>query len=242
MTYISSILGSFLKLIYDMLVSVLPSEPESVSFYALAIIIATIIIKAAVLPVNLHMIKSQKKMAELQPEIEKLKKKYKNDPQTMAVKQQQLFKDANYNALSGCLPMIIQMVVLIAFYRVFLSPEIYAFTDKVAFEAMNKNFFHMDSLSNVDTTLILPVLAAFTTFLTSYITTKNPATQATQNAQTKSMTTSMMIVMPVLIFWMSRNFQSALTLYWTVSNTFTVIQQFITNKMIAKEVAEELQQ
>lgn len=238
MSYISSILGKFLKLIYDLLAGTF-QEPASISHYALAIIIATIIIKAVVLPIQLNMIKSQKKMAELQPEIEKLQKKYKNDPQTLAVKQQQLYKDANYNALSGCLPMIIQLVVLMAFYRVFMFPEQYAFTDKTMFEAINKNFFYLPTLAAKDTTLILPLIAAFTTFLTSYLTSKSPANAAAQNPQAQSMNTSMMVVMPIMIFFMARNFQSALTLYWVVGNIFSVIQQYITNKVIAHEVAEE---
>ncbi|MDY2987249.1 MAG: YidC/Oxa1 family membrane protein insertase [Peptoniphilus sp.] len=240
MTYISSILGRFLKLIYDVLAGVFPQEPASISFYALAIIIATIIIKAVVLPVNIHMMKSQKKMAELQPEIQKLQKKYKNDPQTLAVKQQQLYKDANYNALSGCLPMIIQLVILMAFYRVFMYPEKFAFTDKVMFESMNKNFFYLKTLSSTDKTMILPLIAAFTTFLTSFLASKSPANAAANNPKAQSMNTSMMVVMPIMIFMMGRNFQSALTLYWTVSNIFSAVQQYITNKVIAHEVAEEI--
>lgn len=240
MSYISSILGKFLKLIYDLLQGAFPTEPVSISFYALSIIIATIIIKTLVLPVQLNMIKSQKKMAELQPEIEKLQKKYKNDPQTLAVKQQQLYKDANYNMLSGCLPMIIQLVVLMAFYRVFMYPEQFAFTDKVMFESMNKNFFYLDSLANKDTTLILPLVAALTTFLTSYLTMKSPASMAKSNPQAQSMNTSMLVVMPIMIFMMGRNFQSALTLYWIAGNVFSVVQQYITNKVIAREVAEEV--
>ena len=110
------------------------------------------------------MMKSQKKMAELQPEIQKLQKKYKNDPQTLAVKQQQLYKDANYNALSGCLPMIIQLVILMAFYRVFMYPEKFAFTDKVMFESMNKNFFYLNTLSATDKTMILPLIAKIYNF------------------------------------------------------------------------------
>ena len=235
---ISKLLGSFLKFIYDFMVQAFPNEPESISFFALSIIIATVIIRVAVLPVNISMMKNQKKMAELQPELEKLQRKYKNDPQTLAVKQQKLYKEANYNIFAGCLPMIIQMVVLIAFYRVFLEPAKYAFTDKAFFESISKNFFYLKNLEFKDTTMILPALAGITTFITSYLSSKNPANQG--NQQANSMMKSMTIMMPLLIFWMSRNFQAGLALYWVVGNIVSIIQQLITNAIIAKDVSEEV--
>ena len=240
MSAISKVLGSFLKLIYDALVGFFPAEPESISFFALSIIITTIIIKLAVVPLTLTQVKGQKKMAELQPEIAKLQKKYKNDPQTLATKQQQLMKDANYNALSGCLPMIIQMVVLMAFYRVFFEPTRYAFT-KEAFAEMNKNFFFIKSLEEIDSTMIMAIVAAISTFLVSFISTKNPDQKQMQNEQSQGMMTGMMVFMPIMIFTMGRKMQSALVLYWIVSNVFAIIQQLITNWIVVKNTnAEEV--
>ena len=241
MSAISTVLGSFLKLIYDALAGIFPSEPESISFFALAIIFATIILKLAIVPLNISQVKNQKKMAELQPEMAKLQKKYKNDPQTLAVKQQQLYKDANYKMLSGCLPMIIQMVVLIAFYRVFLEPTKYAFTEE-AFAAMNKNFFYIESLEQVDSTMIMAILAAISTFFVSFISTKNPANQSMQNQQSQSMMSGMMIFMPIMIFTMGRKMQSALVLYWVISNVFAIIQQLISNYVVAKETKAETEE
>lgn len=240
MSAISKVLGIFLKAVYDLIASILPTEPASISFFALSIIIATIIIKLLVLPISISMIKNQKKMAEFQPEIEKLKKKYKNDPQTLAIKQQELYKESNYNPLAGCLPMIIQMVVLIAFYRVFLEPAKYAFTDPEMFAAINKNFFFVKDLEEIDKTMVLGAIAAITTFLSTYITTKNPATKMSENPQTKSMSTMMMVIMPIMIFNMGRTFQSGLVLYWIVGNVFAIVQQLITNRIISKNMAEEV--
>ncbi|MBP2025548.1 YidC/Oxa1 family membrane protein insertase [Peptoniphilus stercorisuis] len=237
MSAISKVLGSFLKLIYDVLVGAFPTEPESISFFALSIIVATIVLKLVIIPLNVSQIKNQKKMAELQPEMQKLQKKYKNDPQTLAAKQQKLYKDANYNMLAGCLPMIIQMVVLIAFYRVFIDPTKYAFT-KDAFSAMNKNFFFIKSLEEIDKTMVLPIVAAITTFLVSFVTTKNPANETMQNQQSQGMMNGMMIFMPIMILTMGRRMQSALVLYWTVSNIFTIIQQLISNYVVSKGAEE----
>lgn len=238
MHLISSILGRFVKLIYDGLAAVMPQEPAQVSYFALSIIIATIIIKLFILPLNISQMKNQKKMAKIQPELKRIQKKYKNDPQTLAAKQQKLYKENNTNVAAGCLPMIITMVVLIAFYRVFINPQTFAFTDPGFYEAMNKNFFYIENIDHADTTLIMPVIAAVSTFLVSFITTKNPATQGAGADQAKSMMTTMMIVMPILIFSAARKYAAGLVIYWTVSNIFSIVQQLITNKIVEEEIEE----
>lgn len=238
MSAISRVLGIFVKVVYDALAGVFP-EPTSISFFALSIIITTIILKLLVLPLTFSQMKNQKKMAKLQPELENLKKKYKNDPQTLAMKQQKLYKDANVNVLGGCLPMIIQLVVLIAFYRVFMFPQKFAFIEPGFFESINKNFLYISNLEKIDTTMILPAISAISTFLVSFITSKNPASQGAGADQAKSMMNTMMIVMPVMIFMMGRRFQSGLVLYWTVSNLFAIVQQLITNKVVKDEVEDK---
>ena len=182
--------------------------------------------------------KNQKKMAKIQPELKRIQKKYKNDPQTLAAKQQKLYKENNTNVAAGCLPMIITMVVLIAFYRVFINPQTFAFTDPGFYEAMNKNFFYIENIDHADTTLIMPVIAAVSTFLVSFITTKNPATQGAGADQAKSMMTTMMVVMPILIFSAARKYAAGLVIYWTVSNIFSIVQQLITNKIVEEEIEE----
>lgn len=238
MHLISSILGRFVKLIYDGLAAVMPQEPAQVSYFALSIIIATIIIKLFILPLNISQMKNQKKMAKIQPELKRIQKKYKNDPQTLAAKQQKLYKENNTNVAAGCLPMIITMVVLIAFYRVFINPQTFAFTDPGFYEAMNKNFFYIENIDHADTTLIMPVIAAVSTFLVSFITTKNPATQGAGADQAKSMMTTMMVVMPILIFSAARKYAAGLVIYWTVSNIFSIVQQLTTNKIVEEEIEE----
>lgn len=237
MSAISRVLGMFVKIVYDALANMFP-EPTSISFFALSIIITTIILKLIVLPLTFSQMKNQKKMAKLQPELENIKKKYKHDPQTMAMKQQKLYKDANVNALGGCLPMIIQMVVLIAFYRVFMYPQTFVFTEPGFFENINKNFLYISNLEEIDKTMVLPAISAISTFLVSFITSKNPASQGAGADQAKSMMNTMMIVMPVMIFMMGIKFQSGLVLYWTVSNIFAIVQQLITNKIVQDEVED----
>lgn len=238
MSAISRLLGIFFKLIYDGLAAIFPTEPAQFSVFAMSIIVTTIIIKVIVLPLNFATVKNQRKMAKLQPEIQKLQKKYKNDPQTLAMKQQQLYKDSNTNMLAGCLPMIVQLVVLMAFYQVFLRPEVYAFTEPGVYENINKTMFGYDLGVVHNQDLILPLIAGITTFLVSWIGMKNPASQGAGADQAKGMMTGMMVIMPIMIFSMSRRFQSGLVLYWIISNLFAVVQQIITNHILAKEVEE----
>lgn len=238
MNTISKILGIFFRFIYDVLSKGF-SEPKNISFFAITIIISTIIIRVLMLPIGISQMKNQKKMAELQPELQKIQKKYKGDPKTLAAKQQQLYKDANYNMLSGCLPMVIQMIILIAFYRVFYEPAKYVFTEPGAYDQIAKHFFYIKNIDHPDTSLILPVVAAFATFLSSWIMSNNPATKMQQTEQSKSMMNTMNILMPIMIFLMGRRFAAALVLYWIVSSLFQVFQTQIQNIIIKREVEAE---
>lgn len=235
MSTISKILGIFFRFIYDILSKGF-TEPKSISFFAITIIVSTAIIRLLMIPIGISQMKNQKKMAELQPEIEKIQKKYKGDPQTLAAKQRQLYQDANYNMLSGCLPMILQMIVLIAFYRVFYEPAKYVFTEPGMYDSIAKNFFYISNIDHPDKTLIMPIVAALTTFLSSWITQNTAAGKATQTEQSRSMMNTMTIIMPVMIFMMGRKFASALVIYWTVSNILQLVQQLIQNAIIEREV------
>lgn len=234
MELLRNLLGMFVRALYNGLHGSF-GEPESISFFAISIILATIILKLAMLPLSFSQIKNQKKMAELQPEIQKLQQKYKNDPQTLAQKQQKLYKESNYSMLGGCLPMIVTLIVLIAFYRVFMYPAKYIFTEPGLYDSIQKNFFYIPNIDNPDKTVFMPLLAGITTFLSSYLTQKTQP----QPEQGGGMMNTMMIVMPLLIFYMGRNFATALVLYWIVSNVFQLVQQYITNKVVEKVKEEE---
>ena len=126
--FLGKILGSLLKFVYD-IVSSIGVEPANFSFYAIAIIITTIIFKLLLLPVSLHQTKSSRKMADVQPLLKQIQTKYKNDPQTMQLKMQELYKQHNYNPASGCLVLLVQLPIIFAFFAVFREPAKYAFTE-----------------------------------------------------------------------------------------------------------------
>ena len=212
------------------MVSTIGAEPENLSFYAIAIIITTIIFKLLLLPINLQQAKSTKKMGELQPQMKEIQTKYKNDPQTQQVKMQELYKKHNYNPASGCLILLIQMPIIFAFFAVFRDPARYAFTEPGFYEAMNKTFFWIKNLDNPDPYLwVLPLLAALTTYIQSAVMAppnSDPQAQATQK--------TMSYFLPVMIFMASKGFAAGLALYWVISNIFTIVQQLISNRSLGK--------
>ena len=227
--FLGGILGKLLKFVYDM-VSTIGAEPENLSFYAIAIIITTIIFKLLLLPINLQQAKSTKKMGELQPQMKEIQTKYKNDPQTQQVKMQELYKKHNYNPASGCLILLIQMPIIFAFFAVFRDPARYAFTEPGFYEAMNKTFFWIKNLDNPDPYLWgLPLLAALTTYIQSAVMAppnSDPQAQATQK--------TMSYFLPVMIFMASKGFAAGLALYWVISNIFTIVQQLISNRSLGR--------
>ena len=226
--FFGKVFGGLLKLIFD-LVSKMGAEPEHFSFYAMAIIITTIIFKFILLPISLHQSKSTKKMNELQPKIKEIQNKYKNDPQTQQTKMMELYKENNYNPMSGCLILLIQLPIILAFFAVLRDPITYVFKSKAAYEAIAKNFLWIPNLEEPDPFLWgLPLLAGITTYLqTMLMTTNMPADPQTQSSQK-----TMNIMMPLMIFWFARSFPSGLALYWVIGNIFQIVQQLITNRSL----------
>ena len=111
--YIARPLGMFLKFIYD-----------TIAFhnYGLAIIVFTIIVRAAMLPLTLKQYKSTSKMQEIQPLINDIQKRYKDDKEKLNQELMKLYKEHNYNPMGGCFPMLIQMPIILSLYWVIVQP------------------------------------------------------------------------------------------------------------------------
>lgn len=227
--FLGKILGSLLRVVYD-LVSGSGAEPENFSYYAMAIILTTIIFKLMLLPINLSQTRSSKKMSEIQPLLKEIQTKYKNDPQTQQAKMAELYKEHKYNPASGCLILLVQLPIIFAFFAVFREPAKYAFSEPGFYESMNKTFFWIKNLEVADPYLWgMPLLAAITTYLQS-------ATMgaATTDPQARATQRTMNYFMPIMIFMAARGFPAGLALYWVVSNTFTIVQQLISNRSSLK--------
>lgn len=177
--------------------------------YVIAIIVLTVLIKTLLLPLAIKQIRSMKAMQEIQPEIQKIQKKYRNDPTMMRQEMGRLYKEHNASPMSGCLPLIVQMPFLIAMYY-----AIQGFN----YDPAHAGFLWIESLAAEDGTYILPILSAASTFLVSWQTTPK---DAPSNQKT------MLLLMPLMIGWMSLNFPSGLVIYWIVSNVYQFFQQLV---------------
>ncbi|QQK78113.1 YidC family membrane integrase SpoIIIJ [Salicibibacter cibarius] len=175
--------------------------------YGLGIIIVTILIRFLILPLMIKQTKSTKAMQELQPELLKLREKYSAKDQKTQQKLQEetmkLFSENNVNPLAGCLPLFIQMPILIAFFHAIMRTE----------EIFNHQFLWFQ-LGEPD--FILPIIAAATTFFQQkmMMVNANPQMQI------------LLYMMPIMIGIFAFFFPSALALYWVVGNFFMIAQTY----------------
>ena len=170
-------------------------------------------------------------MNELQPKLKEIQNKYKNDPQTQQAKMMELYKENNYNPMSGCLILLIQFPIIIAFFAALRDPVTYVFKSEAVYNAINKNFLWIPNLEKSDPYFWgLPLLAAVTTYFQSMLMAANMPTDPQAQASQKTMN----IIMPLFIFWAARSFPSGLALYWVIGNIFQIVQQIITNRSLGK--------
>jgi YidC/Oxa1 family membrane protein insertase len=149
-------------------------------------------------------------MQELQPEINKLQKQYKNEPDRLNQETMALWKKYGVNPFSSCLLLLVQFPFIIAFFRVLQAYE----------PLKTATFFWLD-LGKADPFYILPVLAAVTTYFQVKFSSPPGGGGQTQ---------MMLIAFPLLIGYMALNFAAALSLYWVVSNLCSVGERFLVPK------------
>lgn len=205
--------------------------------YGLAIIVVTLIIRLLLLPIILPSVKSHRRMIELQPQIDELKRKYK-DKQVFAKKQMELFQKEGVNPLSGCLPQLVQLGLFFAFYHVLIN----SLNGNNQLDA-STSFLWLD-LTQSDKTFVLPVLAGLSQFILGLmllpattiddkakkaaktISAKDDKDASDFSGMAKSMQTQMVFVMPVITLFIAVSFPSGLALYWVVSTVFSLVQQY----------------
>lgn len=207
----------FLSNIVQQVITVLYNFTDSVGFanYGLAIVIMTVIVKLILYPLSKKQIESTKAMMELQPKMKAIQEKYKDDKQRLNMELANLYKSEGVNPLAGCLPLVVQMPIMIGIF--------YGIRD--FHYAGPSNFLWMESISNPDPTYILPVLSALTTFIQSKQT--MPDTGNTQNK-------IMLYFMPLFIGYISLTFPAGLVLYWVIMNIMQIGQQFLMERAAAK--------
>lgn len=191
--------------------------------YGIAIILVTIIFKAVFWPITQKGLKSMKNMQKLQPKMAKLKEKYKDDPAKMNQEVMNLYKTYKVNPLGGCLPMVLQIPVFFALYKVLLmcielrhAPFMLWITD---LSAPDRLFIGVD-IPYVGGIPVLTLLMGASMFLQQKMT---PSTADPTQAK-------IMMFLPVLFTFMFINFASGLVLYWFVNNLLAIFQQQMINR------------
>ncbi|MBF0329134.1 MAG: membrane protein insertase YidC [Nitrospirae bacterium] len=186
--------------------------------YGIAITIVTVIVRIPFIPIINKGQASMKRMQEIQPKMAEIKEKYKNDPQKMQKETMELYKKHKVNPFGGCLPMLLQIPVFFALYKVLL----------LAIELRNAPLaLWVTDLASKDPYYVLPIIMG--------------ATMVIQQKMTPSamdpMQQKMMMLMPVVFTFMFLTFPSGLVLYWLVNNVLSIIQQYFVNKKAEKTAA-----
>ncbi len=211
--------------------------------YGVAIVVLTIIIKVVLAPLfQLQLVLSRRAMLEqrkVQPELAELRKKYKGDAQKLQAATMELYKQHGVNpfsSLTGCLPALLQFPILTALYYLFRQaatsdqfrhahflfvPDLNAYPSQHA--ALSLGIVAIPTLQF----LIIPLLAAGTTFVQSRMMQPPPNPLATeQEQQTQQMQKSMQVMMPLMIAYFAIVTPAGLGLYWFISNCVAIIQQY----------------
>ncbi|QDP42026.1 YidC family membrane integrase SpoIIIJ [Radiobacillus deserti] len=193
--------------------------------YGLSIVVVTILIRSALLPLNIKQLKSSKAMQEIQPQITELKQKYSSkDAKTQQKLQQEtmaLFQKNGVNPMAGCLPILVQMPILIAFYHAIMRTA-----------EIEKHEFLWFQLGQPDPYFILPIVAAGATFLQQKL---MMAGMSNQSNNMMPQMTMMLYMMPIMIGVTAIFFPSALALYWVVGNIFMVAQTVFIRRPMMKD-------
>jgi YidC/Oxa1 family membrane protein insertase len=181
--------------------------------WGVAIILVTVLLKAAFYRLSASSYKSMAQMRELAPRLQSMKEKFGDDKQKMQQAMMEMYKTEKINPLGGCLPILVQIPVFIAFYWMLLG----------SVELRHAPFFGwIQDLSAKDPLYILPILMGASMIVQSFI----------SPAPTDPMQAKMMKIMPVVFSIFFFFFPAGLVLYWLVNNILSITQQWFINKSI----------
>ena len=186
---------------------------ELVGSYGIAILILTVVIKLCLYPLYAKQIKSSMKMTEVQPKMKEIQQKYAKDRELMNQKMMELYKDEGVSMYGGCLPMIVQMFIIMGL-----------------FAAIHEPFLWIKDLAQPDK-WILPISAGAATFF-SFSMNSAMASMGGGNAQQTAMMSKVMkYFFPIMILWFARTYPAGLALYWFGSQVIQIFYNIRFNKL-----------
>lgn len=191
--------------------------------WGLAVVVLTILLRTAIWPLYNRSNRTMKRMAKLKPEIDKLKEKYPDDPQKMNQEMMKLYRVYGVNPLGGCLPMFAQLPIFFGFFSMLQH----------AVEMRGAPFLWVKDLSLPDTVYTLPIFGGLDINPLPIVMAITSVAQMAMMPNTGGDKTQMMIIklMPIFFLFICYNFASALALYWTVSNVFSIGQTWLSNRL-----------
>ena len=227
-----TVIGLPIQAVLKLFLGILSGNPvaESIGPFGIAIVMLTILIKLIISPIFQYQLTTSRRVQAEQrriaPELAKVRKQYKKDPQRLNQETMALYKEHNINPLaqmSGCLPALVQSPILIALFYVIRDAHQTLQIHNFHFLGIVLNKTALEHGQFVPLAILLPILAGLTTFVqTKMMTQPGQVQDPTQAAMTQNMT----LIMPIFIGFISLQFQTALALYWVVSNLFSIGQQY----------------
>lgn len=202
--------------------------------WGVAIIVLTALLKFAMFPLTKKTALGTAKMQRIQPQMQALQTKYKDNPQKMQQETMKLYKEIGYNPMAGCLPMLFTFVILYAMYRLFNN--YFEFRGAMFIPGWIPDLSKGDSVATLSFNLpfnfgnqvrLLPIIYVVSQILFSKIT-QNGGTASTNQTQMKMM----MYGMPLIFFFIFYNAPAGLLIYWIVSNVIQLAQQLVINHTI----------
>jgi YidC/Oxa1 family membrane protein insertase len=217
------------------LLNVLVFTYQYIPDIGVAIIILTVLVRLALLPSFHKSLKHQKALADLQPKMDEIKQKYKDDKEQQARAMMELYKVHKVNPLSSCLPLLIQLPILIALYQVFIQSlregqlnGLYSFIENPGtISPMFLNFLNL-SHPNVPMAAVAALLQYWQAKL---MLPKNPS----QDSTAKIMSYQTLYLLPAMTLFIGFTLPASLPLYWIVTTLFGIAQQYYIIRKEAKE-------
>lgn len=229
--------GLFYRPIYNALIFLAYIVPKN--DLGLAIILLTIIIRTILLIPSHKAMKSQKRMRDIQPKLEKIKEKYKGDQQKIAMETMAIWKEAKINPLGSCLPLLMQLPFLIALFYVIqsgLNPDkaylLYAEYSTFRIQDIDIHFFGIMNLMR-NNLYVLPLIVGGLQFIQMHMMMGNNAKKKSKDGKPNEMAMAqniMLYVMPVMIAVFTASLPAGVGLYWGTSTLYGIIQQYFINK------------
>nr|WP_279127442.1 membrane protein insertase YidC [Helicobacter winghamensis] len=187
-----------------------------------AIILLTLIVRIVLYPLTYKGMVSMQKLKELAPKMKELQQKYKGEPQKLQVHMMDLYKKHGANPMGGCLPLLLQIPVFFAIYRVLFN----------AIELKGADWLlWITDLSVMDPYFVLPILMGATMYLQQHL---------TPTAFNDPMQEKIFKFLPLIFTIFFVTFPSGLVLYWFVNNIFSILQQLLINKSLERKKAREI--